>query len=440
MTARHAGATVLAVIWLLALPALAGESKEAKRQREAAEGVAAFDRAMAFYQQGAYAEAEKEFRTAEKKTDNKVPDYVLAAAENYLKLDKPDEALKRYEKLYKKDPTHVRALYGMAESYEEMQNYREAVRMWLRYVKVGVSPPQKLKASNSKLSCFLGKLLESGNPVGQLAFSRENEAQADRLGVHIAFDAGYDPRGRTSIFQTFESMSVLTQFVGPDGADASILDRSRERGERVREPAAVAADEDDVAGLPAHEGTAQDAAVGARCHRPAARGAGFHPGPPGAPGAANHLLQRERPAVQGGDPADWGIRNAESGIIFEGKEGTEAYQVTVQLELVEKQSLPGTSLGDLAEYVRGSLRDRPDAAVEEPTQHKTSEGRDAWVIRSRYTQQNSQGRSFPYRRMNVVIEYPGYFVSFAYYGVDSLFDKYMDRFELIGERFRHTGS
>lgn len=145
MTARGV-ASALAVASLLALPALAGETKEAKRQREAAEGAAAFARAKTFYDQGAYAEAEKEFRTAEKKTDNQNVEYVMATAQNYLKLHKPDDALKRYEKLYKKDTTNRKALRGMAESYEEMQDYRDAVRMWLRYVKSGLPPAEKSAA------------------------------------------------------------------------------------------------------------------------------------------------------------------------------------------------------------------------------------------------------------------------------------------------------
>jgi hypothetical protein len=137
-------------------------------------------------------------------------------------------------------------------------------------------------------------------------------------------------------------------------------------------------------------------------------------------------------------PADWTLRNGSAGIVFEGQKGTEAYQVTVQLELLEKARLPGRSLGDLVDYVQGSLREREDAAVEAPTRHKTSEGRDARAIQSRYTQKNARGTPFPYRQMNVLVEYPDHFVSFAYFGVDSLFDKYKDRFELIGQRFQYT--
>ncbi len=42
--------------------------------------------------------------------------------------------------------------------------------------------------------------------------------------------------------------------------------------------------------------------------------------------------------------------------------------------------------------------------------------------------------------MNVVVDYPGYYAGFSYHVVEPLFDKYVDRFELIGQRFRYTGS
>ncbi len=35
----------------------------------------------------------------------------------------------------------------------------------------------------------------------------EEEAQADRLAVHIAYDAGYNPLGLSEMFRMFESMS-----------------------------------------------------------------------------------------------------------------------------------------------------------------------------------------------------------------------------------------
>jgi predicted Zn-dependent protease len=590
VTARQV-ASGLALASLLALPAFAGETREAKRQREAAEGAAAFTRAMTFYEQGAYAEAEKELRTAEKKTGSQVVEYVMAAAQNYLKLHRPDDALKRYEKAYKKDPKNAPALRGMAESYEEMQNYREAVRMWLRYVKAGLSPAEKkegerrlaaarklfaeryeiaenpaggaenlatqeqelawglgvaqeiassgvpelkddvvnsyvkglcqalvgeaknfptnyrvfildsatvnafttpgfifvfrgileatddeaelagvlaheighsvahhvgksqtrvakdtaqiekLKASNSKLSRALGKLLESGNPVGQLAFSRENEAQADRLGVHIAFDAGYDPRGLARVFQKFESMSPSSRKSWDLMARTHpfSIDRMNAANEYVTL-------------LPARTTRATSPAY----QRMKARLKTLPP----APDATGQLLEtpartEAAPAeptptptksysltglpFKGEMPADWTIRNSNVGVVFEGQKGTEAYQATVQLELVEKEGLGGKSLSDLGEYVLTGLRKKEDASVEQPARHRTSDGRDAWVVRSRYTRRNDKGTAFPYRQMNVVVDYPGYYAGFTYYVVEPLFDKYVDCFELIGQRFRYAG-
>jgi tetratricopeptide (TPR) repeat protein len=55
-----------------------------------------------FFRQGAYAEAEKEFRNAERKDDKNI-EYIFSTAYNYLKLHKPDDAFKRYERTYKKE-------------------------------------------------------------------------------------------------------------------------------------------------------------------------------------------------------------------------------------------------------------------------------------------------------------------------------------------------
>ena len=124
------------------MQAAATMSKDAKTRSEA---VAAYDRALVFYEQGAFAEAEKEFRNAEKK-DGDNPETVLATGWIYDKVHKPDDAIKRFEKIYKKDPRNARALVGMAATYEEMQNYREAVRMWQRYVRADLSAPEKREA------------------------------------------------------------------------------------------------------------------------------------------------------------------------------------------------------------------------------------------------------------------------------------------------------
>lgn len=330
---------------------------QAKKPKDVAEAKAAYERGLVFVSQGAWKEAEKDLRTAEKKTSDDVQDYVFAAAYAYLKLHRADDALKRYEKIYKKEPANRRAIVGMAAAYEDMQRYADAVRVWLRYSKTPLPAAEKagadrmlagardlfaqyyeiaenpgggaknlatpeqelawglgyaqqlsatgvplikdaaitayvqdlcqtlvahakqfptnyevfvldsatvnamttpgyifvyrgilnaakteeelagvlaheighsvahhvakaqtkqaldqqqvaeLKQSNSKFSRFLAKMLEAGNPLGQLTFSRENEAQADRLAVHIAYDAGFNPEGLVGMFRTFESMS-----------------------------------------------------------------------------------------------------------------------------------------------------------------------------------------------------------------------------------------
>jgi len=64
---------------------------------------------------------------------------------------------------------------------------------------------ESLQGSDNRLAKFLASMLAAGNPLGALSFNREQEEQADRLAVHIAYDAGFDPRGLASMFQKFES-------------------------------------------------------------------------------------------------------------------------------------------------------------------------------------------------------------------------------------------
>lgn len=72
---------------------------QARKPKDVAEAKAAYDRGLVFVSQGAWKEAEKDLRTAEKKTSDEVPDYVFAAAYAYLKLHRGGDALKRYEKI-----------------------------------------------------------------------------------------------------------------------------------------------------------------------------------------------------------------------------------------------------------------------------------------------------------------------------------------------------
>jgi predicted Zn-dependent protease len=327
-----------------------------KNQQKLIEAAQSYAKGMTFASQGAWAEAQSAFRDAEKKND-KSDAYAFATAWAYLKIHKPSDAMKRYQDRYKNDPANAKALAGMIASYEESQNYREAVKLWKRYAtlpaaavdradvqamltgaqelfaaryEIAENPAggaanlaspadelewgrsyakelaesgvplvtdaevlsyveamcqnlvdhsklfptnyqlfvldsatvnamtvpgfifvyrgildaseteaalagvlaheighsvahhtakkvtknyqdqkqlENLQKSSSKLSQFLARMLAGGNPLGALSFSRDAEAQADRLAVHIAFDSGFSPTGINELFQKFEQMS-----------------------------------------------------------------------------------------------------------------------------------------------------------------------------------------------------------------------------------------
>jgi len=115
------------------------------KEKDRIDGTAAYGRGLAFAEQGAWTEAEKEFHTTEHKDDNNV-EYLCSLGYAYLKLHKPDDAIKRYERVYKMDPRSTRALVGMAAAYEDRQNFREAVRMWQRYARMALPAAEKTRA------------------------------------------------------------------------------------------------------------------------------------------------------------------------------------------------------------------------------------------------------------------------------------------------------
>ena len=552
-------------------------SAQSKDQIEAA---AQYERGLVFFQQGAYKEAEQAFRQAEKKDDRNL-EYQLATAYNYLKLHKPDDAMKRYSKIYKADPTHPRAVAGMAASYEEMQSYREAVRMWMRYTKMNLTPEARedglkllraaqelfagryeiaenpaggaanlataqqerqwglefsrqlaasgipavpdaeitayvrglcdmlvpvakgfppqyelsvldsptvnaqttpgfifvyrglletvtseaelvgvlghemghtiahhggkavtkaaqdqqtleaLQKQDSGLAKFMAALVAIGNPLGELSFSREQEAQADRLGIHVAYDAGYDPRALGELFQKFEAMA-------PSSRKAWDL-MSRTHPFSIDRMNAV---NDYVPLLPERPLKKSSPAF----DRMKARLAALPPPPTptpkpaaaaaGNPGAIPYTV--DNAPFAGEIPAAWTGRKTDSGtIVFEGREGTEAYQATVELEVGPHAKFPGKSLDDMALMVLRSIQDKPGARAEQP-EPRTDGSRRAYAISATYPVQASQG-PVSIRHLSVVMDYPDHFVVLTYFAQDVLFDKYLPMFQQIGETFRYTG-
>ncbi len=564
----------------------AGQTKDAKEQVEAA---AQYERGLIFFQQGAYKEAEQAFRQAEKK-DEKNLEYQLATADTYIRLHKPDDAIKRYSKIYKKDPTHVRALAGMAASYSEMQHYRDATQMWMRYLTLDLSPTQRdeaqralrtsqqlfaeryeiaenpaggaanaataqqerqwgmefsqqitasgiprmpdrrvsdyvqslcdrlvpvakgfppqyemtvldspvvnaqttpgfifvyrglletvtteaelvgvlahemghtiahhsgkavtksvqnqqtltrLQTSQGGVSKFLAGLLAIGNPLGELAFSREQEAQADRLGIHIAYDAGYDPRALASLFQKFESMAPSSRKAWDrmTRTHPFSLDRLNAVNDYVpllpeRNLTTSSPDFDRMkAQLRALPPPPEPVPMPAPAPAPAPSGGGMS----GA-GAVIPFTVDNAPFA-GEMPASWNARKSESGTtIFEGQQGTEAYQATVEMEIAPKVNLRGQSLTDVGQIMVRGLSGKPQASVE-PPEPRGDGMRRALAIRATYALQADRGL-VAVRHISIVLEYPEHFVILSYFGPTQLFDRYMPVFQQMGDAFRYTG-
>ncbi len=566
------------------------------KEKDRIDGTAAYDRGLVFSQQGAWVEAEKEFHTTEHKDDNN-NEYLFSLGYVYLKLHKPDEAIKRYEKIYKADPRNTRALVGMAAAYEDRQNFREAVRMWQRYTRMGLSPSDKsdglallavaqaqfaqyyeiaenpgggavnaltvqqelqlgqsfvtqmsqtgldalkdetvnayiknlcqtlvshaknfptnyqvfvldtatvnaftvpgfifinrgllsaadteaelagvvaheighsvahhsakkltkqaldqqqaanLKNSNNRFLRWLGAMSESGAAYGQLTFSRENEDQADRLAVHITFDSGIDPRGFASFFQKLESLAPssrnnwdLMQRTHPFSIDRlntinAYIDLLPERPTRVSSPD-FSQMRTRLAGLPPPaDATGQLQPAGNQPSTPTT--------PPAAggrmpDGSATRTFTLDTLPFGGEIPADWGGRKTEAGtLVFEGPQGTESYEVSLELGFEPKRS--GLSIDDLAETVRVTLQRKTDARIQTIERQQAGDGTPVRFVRGTYAVRGNRGNPVPIRHTTVVFDYPGYYVLMSYYTPESIYDKYLDVFKMVAERFRYTG-
>jgi len=571
---------------------IAAAALRTTKQKDRLDGIAAYDRGMVFAQQGAWAEAEKEFRTTERKDDNNVEN-LFSLGYVYLKLHKPDEAIKRYEKIYKEDPRNTRSLVGLAAAYEDRQNFREAVRMWQRYTRMGISPADKndglallsaaqaqfaqyyeiaenpgggavnaltmqqelqlgqsyvsqlsqsgldllkdatvdsyitslcqtlvsnaknfpsnyqvfildtadvnaftipgfifinrgllavvdteaelagviaheighsvahhsakrytrqaidtqqaenLKNSSNRFLRWLGSMSEAGSAYGQMTFSRENEDQADRLAVHITFDAGIDPRGFASFFQKLESLAPssrsrwdLMQRTHPFSIDRlntinAYIDLLPERKTRVTSPGFTQM-RARLAGLP----PPADATglLKPALNPPATSTSGGRT----PDGGATRPFTMDGVPFGGEIPADWGGRKTEAGtIVFEGPQGTESYEVSVEFGFEPKRS--GLSIDDVADNVQGVLGKKAEARIQATERQQANDGTPLRFIRGTYAVRGSRGSAVPMRHLTVLLDYPGYYVLMSYYTPDSMYDKYQDVFKMIAERFRYTG-
>ncbi|HSL20101.1 MAG TPA: M48 family metalloprotease [Vicinamibacterales bacterium] len=571
--------------------ALAGPPKKAKDRTE---GLQHYDRGLVFARQGAWKEAESAFRNAEKKYGEHL-DYQFATAYAYLKLHRPDDAMKRYSKVYKKDPTNLRALVGMAAAHEEAQEYRDAVRMWMRYLKMpvpaadaaeakallhsaqqafaenyeiaenptggsenGLTPaderelglmyakdlassgvPQledklvnsyverlcaelvphakgfprsyevyvlnspdvqastvpgyifvyrglletvtsenqlagvlaheighsvahhsakkftklikdeqqlkSLEQQKGKLAKVLTWMVKAGSPYAMLAFSREEEEQADRLAVHIAYDAGYDPLGLAEMFQMFESMSPSSR------KRWDLMTRTHpfsiDRANATKEYSAL---------LPARtlrKGSADFPKVKARLKRlppppepgPPQRRAEATPesAPPADPPPASATEAGTRTfsitnaPFAGEIPADWVARKTEYGtIVYEGQKGTEAYEASVELQITPKSDMP-PDLASTLKAMQDALSKKAELQLHdaERTEH---EGHPAAIMRATYKQKTSRGEPTTFRHVGLVVQYPEHYVIMSFYLPEDLFEKYAPVFQMMVGKFHLT--
>lgn len=300
----------------------------------------------------------------------------------------------------------------------------------------------RMKASDSKLSQFLAKLMDAGNASGQLSFSRENEEQADRIAVHLLYDGGYDPRGYATFFKKMESISPssrkswdLMQSTHPFSIDR--LNTINAYADLLPEKPvsqssqAFARMKAQLAKLPPPVESVEPTAAA-----PPAGGASGGAGGSGLGGGTTPFTMDEIPFA-GEIPAGWGGRKTDAGtFIFEGPKGTESYEVSIEFGLEAKQ--PGLGIDQLAQLVVQVLSKKNQADVDAPVSEQAQDGTPVRLIRAGYTLPGQRG-PVPMKHLTVILDYPGYYTLLSYYTPESIYQKYSDAFTLFLQKLRYTG-
>jgi beta-barrel assembly-enhancing protease len=304
---------------------------------------------------------------------------------------------------------------------------------------------EQWRNSNSKFLRWLGS--SSGSGYGQAAFSREAEEQADRLAVHIAYDAGLDPRGFAWFFQKLESIAPssrkswdLMARTHPFSIDrlntinayidllpARPLRTTSPEFTRMRARLSTLPPPTDATGM-------QRPALEAPRAEPPSR-----PGPPaGAAAGATQPFTMDTVPFAGEIPAGWNGRKSPAGtFIFEGPKGTEAYEVSIELGLEPKRS--GLTIDHVARAVVDALSGKARAEVQTPARETADDGTPVRIIKATYGLQGQGGTLVPIRHLTVVMDYPGYYGILSYFTPDSIYQKYSEAFTLFLQKFRHTG-
>ena len=300
-----------------------------------------------------------------------------------------------------------------------------------------------LQNSNNKFLRWMGAVSATGAVFGELSYSREAEDQADRLAVHISYDSGLDPRGFAGFFQKLESLAPssrsrwdLALRTHPFSIDRlntinAYIDLLPEKRTRLSSPAFDQMKARLGELPPAPDATGQLLSSDRPANPPTSTG-----GLPVSPGTRTFNLDR---LPFGGEiPSDWGGRKTEAGtFIFEGPQGTESYEVSIEIGFEPKRS--GFSIDDVADEVQDVLRRKTQARIDTTERRSANDGTPMRFVRGTYAVRGSRGAAVPIRHTTVVFDYPGYFVLMSYFTPDGIFEKYQGVFQAFAAQFRYTG-
>jgi hypothetical protein len=293
---------------------------------------------------------------------------------------------------------------------------------------------EDLKKSNSKLSQFLGKMMESGSSISAQSFSRENEAQADRLGVHIAFDAGFAPTGITDLFQKFEQMSPTSRSTWDQMMRSH--PPSIDRISAVKEYAALLPDRSTRQSSPAFDRMKRRLAA--------------LPPPPDATGMMTSSTAAPSPRVDLGTmrttrfsvapapfsgevPEGWtGTKVSPTFFIFRGPAGTGAVESAIHIELAPKATFPGKTIDDILALERAAILKITGGAVAGTEERRSVDGRTMRMMQSTYQCTTSANIATICQRLTGLVEYPDYFVFVKYVAPTASFANFAYAYELVG--------
>lgn len=291
---------------------------------------------------------------------------------------------------------------------------------------------ESLQKSSSKLSQFLAKMLAGGNPIGALEFSREAEAQADRLAVHIAFDAGFKPDAIADLFQKFEQMSPSSR------SQWDLMTRTHpfsiDRINAVREYAALLPDRPTTTTSPAFERL--KVRLSALPPPPDATGMMKADTPPARTGAAASLRTvpfNMAPAPFSGEmPEGWTLtrRNAQFAV-FSAPAGTPYAETSMWLEVPTKAAHAGRGIDDMVEVIRVANAKLPQIQFGDVDRRKSGTGLDMRVLPGLYMGKTTTGIATPIQCMWVFVDFEDYF-AISYYGAPKdFFTKLSAGFDIL---------